>query len=49
MKIIKADRTKINISDCQSHILVLNKFEIIPKDIINTYKYMNDIYCAKLN
>jgi len=49
MRIITPNKEAIKMGQAMPIILVLSKFTIIPKNIVNTYAYMNEVYLNTLN
>ncbi len=49
MKIITPNKEAIKMGKVMPMILVMSKFTIVPKNIVNTYSYMNEVYLNTLN
>lgn len=49
MKIITPNKEAIKMSEAIPTIMVLRRFTTIPKNIVNTYSYMNEVYLNSLN
>lgn len=49
MKLIKPNKDAIKMSEAIPTIIVLRKFTTIPKNVVNTYSYMNELYLNSLN
>lgn len=49
MKIITPNKEAIKMGQAMPMIMVLRKFTTTPKNVVNTYSYMNEVYLNSLN